>query len=142
VCLGRGACHLYTPGSTIPTGFGAPWDVFSANELLIKATCQNATDATLDFGRGVSTQYIYNTGYHYHAGLANWTPMTLTSIESLISNAWYPKTATVTLTGLDLTNTTHYALGYLCSWQTFQWKCGCRDAACTQSCWQIQNFKR
>jgi hypothetical protein len=40
------------------------------NELLIKATCQDTTAATLDFGRGVSTQYIYKTGYHYHAGMA------------------------------------------------------------------------
>ena len=78
------ACHLYTPGSTIPAGFGAPWDVFSANELLIKATCQNLTDATLDFGKGDSLQYIYTTGYHYHAGLAGWMPFTLTSTESLI----------------------------------------------------------
>ena len=23
-----------------------------------------------------------------------------------------------------------------------RWKCGCRDAACTQSYWQIQSFKR
>jgi hypothetical protein len=27
------ACHLYTPTSTIPSGFGAPGDVFSANEM-------------------------------------------------------------------------------------------------------------
>ena len=61
--------------------------------------------------------------------------MTLTSTESLISNAWYPKTAQTTLTGLDLTNTMHYALGYICTWNGSQWKCGCRDAACTQSYW-------
>ena len=64
------------------------------------------------------------------------------STESLISNAWYPKTAAATLTGLELTNTTHYALGYIYSWQSSQWKCGCRDSACTQSYWQIQSFKR
>jgi hypothetical protein len=68
--------------------------------------------------------------------------MTLTSTESLISNAWYPKTAQTTLTGLDLTNTMHYALGYICTWNGSQWKCGCRDAACTQSYWQIQSFRR
>jgi hypothetical protein len=136
------ACHLYTPTSQIPSGFGAPWDVFSANELLIKATCQNATDTTLDFGKNDPLQYIYNTGYHYHAGLSGWMPMTLTSTESLIANAWYPKAATASLSGLDLQNTTHYALGYLCTWQSSQWKCGCRDSACTQSYWMIQQFRR
>jgi hypothetical protein len=101
------ACHLYTPTNSIPSGFGVPWDVFSANELLIKATCQNLTDATLDFGKGSATQYIYNTGYHYHAGLSGWMPMTLSSTEALIAGAWYPRTAQTSLSGLDLTNTTH-----------------------------------
>jgi hypothetical protein len=48
--------------------------------------------------------------------------MTLTSTESLIAGAWYPKTAQTTLTGLDLTDTTQYALGYLCSWTGSRWK--------------------
>jgi hypothetical protein len=110
--------------------------------MLIKATCQNLTDATMDYGRGSALQYIYKTGYHYHAGLSGCMPMALTSAETLIANAWYPKTATAFLTGLDLTNTTHYALGYICTWNGSSWKCGCRDAACTQRYWQIQQFKR
>ena len=126
----------------IPSGFGVPWDVLSVNELLIRATCQNATDATLDFGKNDPLQYIYNTGYHYHAGLSGWMPMTLSSTESLIASAWYPRTAMASLSGLDLTNTTHYALGYVCTWTGSQWKCGGRDSACTQSYWHIQSFKR
>jgi hypothetical protein len=123
-------------------GFGVPWDVFSGmNELLIRPTCQNLTDATPDFGRGVSTQYIYNTGYHYHAGLSGWMPFTLTSTESLISGVWYPKTATISLTSTELAQDS-YVLGYICSWTGSQWKCGCRDSACTQRYWQIQQFKR
>jgi hypothetical protein len=68
--------------------------------------------------------------------------MTLTSTESLISGAWYPKTANTTLTDLDLINTTRYALGYICTRQTSPWKCGCRNPACTQSYWQVQSFNR
>ena len=90
----------------------------------------------------VPLQYIYNTGYYSRQGMSTWTQMPYTSAESLIAGAWYPKTATATLTGLDLTNTTHYALGYLCTWTGSQWKCGCRDSACTQSYWQIQSFRR
>jgi hypothetical protein len=83
------SCHLYTTSSVIPTGYGVPWDVLSGlNEMLIKATRQNLTDATLDFGKGSASQYIYKTGYHYHPGLSGWTPINLSSLESLIVNAW------------------------------------------------------
>jgi hypothetical protein len=84
---------------------------------------------------------VYKTGYHYHTGMSTWSPLTLTSTESLIASSWYPKTAQTTLTGLDLT-TTHYVLGYVCSWNGSAWKCGCLDSACTQSYWMIQSFKR
>jgi hypothetical protein len=85
---------------------------------------------------------VYKTGYHYHTGMSTWSPLTLTSTESLIASSWYPKTAQTTLTGLDLTTTTHYVLGYVCSWNGSAWKCGCLDSACTQSYWMIQSFKR
>ena len=70
-------------------------------------------------------------------------PIFYTSTESFISNAWYPKTATATLslTSTELSQSS-YVLGYICSWTGSGWKCGCRDQACTQSYWQIQNFKR
>jgi hypothetical protein len=51
-------------------------------------------------------------------------------------------TASASLSGLDLTSTTHYALGYICTWTGSAWKCGCRDTACVQSYWQIQKFQR
>jgi hypothetical protein len=72
-----------------------------------------------------------------------WTPVTLNSTEPLISSNWYPKTATTNLS-LDSTQQTQdtYALGYTRSWNGSMWKCGCRDSACTQSYWQIQNFRR
>jgi hypothetical protein len=63
--------------------------------------------------------------------------------EQLISNAWYPKTAntTIQMTSTELANPS-YVLGYLCSWTGSAWKCGCRDSACTQSDWMIQQVKR
>ena len=50
-------------------------------------------------------------------------------------------TTNLSLTSTELANPSH-VLGYICTWQTSQWKCGCRDSACTQSYWQIQSFKR
>jgi hypothetical protein len=73
----------------------------------------------------------------------NCTPIPYTSTESLIASVWYPKTATATLslTSTELANPS-YNLAYICTWMGSSWKCGCRDASCTQSYWQIQSFKR
>jgi hypothetical protein len=108
-------CSQYTPSSTIPTGYGVPWDVFSANTLVMKATC-NPSNVTLDSGRGDPMQYIYNQGYSFRAGQSSWMQMPYTSTESLIANAWYPKSATGTM-NLDSTQQTTdtYVLGYICT---------------------------
>jgi hypothetical protein len=108
----------------------------------MKAT-RSTSSVTLEMGKGSASQYIYTTGYYYRTGLTNWTPVTFTSAEPLVANSWYPKTAHTTLS-IDSTQQTQdtYTLGYLCSWTGSAWKCGCRDAACTQSYWQIQQFRR
>ena len=101
--------------------------------MLIKATCDTAS-ARIDLGKGDPLQYIYNTGYLYKTGGTNWTQVPYTSTESLVANAWYPKTATtnISLTSTELANPS-YVLRYICSWTGSAWKCGCRDLACTQS---------
>jgi hypothetical protein len=98
---------------------------------------------TLDLGKGDPLQYIYRTGYYYRTGLASWMALTLTSPETLVSSNWYPKSASANLS-IDSPQQAQdtYALGYLCTWTGSAWKCGCRDTACTQSYWQIQNFRR
>lgn len=53
----------------------------------------------------------------------------------------HASSATIAMTSTELANRS-YALAYLCTWTGSQWKCGCRDSACTQSYWQIQSFKR
>jgi Carbohydrate binding module (family 6)/Right handed beta helix region/Protein of unknown function (DUF1565) len=140
-------CAQYTPSTSIPTGFASPYDVVSAPATnLMQVTCDPSTgsgQARIDLGKGDPLQYIYNQGYLYKTGGTNWIPVPYTSAESLIANAWYPKTAntTITLTSTELANTS-YNLAYICSWTGSSWKCGCRDSACTQSYWQIQSFKR
>ena len=108
----------------------------------MNVTC-DVSSARVDLGKGDALQYIYNTGYLFKTGGTAWTPISYTSAESLVAGVWYPKTATTTLslTSTELANDS-YVLGYLCSWTGSGWKCGYRDAACTQSYWQIQSFKR
>ena len=93
----------------------------------MRASC-SASAATIDLGKGDPLQYIYNTGYLFKTGQTAWTPVSYTSTETLIANAWYPKTAnaTISLTSTELSNPS-YELGYLCTWTGSAWKCGCRD---------------
>jgi hypothetical protein len=99
----------------------------------MNATC-DVSSARVDLGKGDPLQYIYNQGYLFKTGGISWTPLSYTSSESLIANAWYPKTATtnIPLTQTDLQNP-NYNLAYICSWTGTAWKCRCRDSACTQS---------
>jgi len=137
------ACSQYTQSSTIPTGYASPYDVVSSPSTnLMNVTC-DVSSARVDLGKGDPLQYIYNTGYLFKTGGTNWTSIPYTSSESLIANAWYPKSAntTIALTSTELSQPS-YNLAYICSWTGTQWKCGCRDAMCTQSYWMIQSFKR
>jgi hypothetical protein len=121
------ACSQYTSSSAIPTDYGSPYDVVSSPSTnLIKATC-DTTSAKIDLGRGDPLQYIYNQGYLFKTGGTNWSPVSYTSTEQLISNAWYPKSATtnISLTSTELAQPS-YALAYLCTWTGSTWKCGCR----------------
>jgi hypothetical protein len=73
------SCHQYTPGASIPSGYGVPWNTQSGiNEVLMKATC-NAASVTLEMGSGSTNQSIYKTGYYYRTALTSWTPVTYTS---------------------------------------------------------------
>lgn len=137
------ACHQYTPSTTIPTGFASPYDVVSSPSTNLIQTTYTTSSVQINLGKGDSLQYIYNTGDLFKTGGTNWTPVSYTSPESLIANAWYPKSAnaTIQMTATELANPS-YVLGYLCTWTGSSWKCGCRDNACTQSYWQIQTFKR
>ena len=131
------SCNGYASTDTVPNGFGAAFDVLSsARELLVSVSC-DATSATVSFGGGKQTQYIYEKGYEYVGG--SWKAINLTG-SNKVSN-WYVGTATrrVTRTNSEMKDD-NYVIGYVCSWTGSAWKCGCRDSACTQNLWQLQSF--
>jgi hypothetical protein len=107
------------------------------------ATCSGSV-ATIEMNATPNPQYqfrnVYNIGYSAQPGAASWTPFTLTG-EGLISNAWLPGRGTASISFQD-TATPTYVLGYICTWTGSQWQCGCRDAACAQSYWQVQRVSR
>jgi hypothetical protein len=136
-----GYCHRYTSASQIPQGFGVPWDVANPSSMLLKAQC-NAGAAVLDLGDNNPLTYVYKQAYLARPGSSTWEPVTLLG-SGMISNSWFPRSATaiMTMSDAELAQTSHY-VGYICKYNGSAWKCGCRDSACAQSYWQIQQFKR
>ena len=107
---------------------------------LLKAQC-TGIGATLTLGDNNPLTYIYKNAYVAKSGTTGWSTVSLFG-PGLISNAWFPRSATamVSMTDSELAGTSHY-VGYICRYSG-EWKCGCRDTACTQSYWMVQGFKR
>ena len=133
------SCHHYTNTSAPLTGFGVPYDVLSiGREMLVTATCDTATNqARLSIGRGSTAQYIYEQGYRYDGN--QWIPFTYQGANK--NGQWLLGSGThsLTLSAAQLAQT-HFVVGYVCTWNGSEWKCGCRDSACTTPSWQLQAF--
>jgi hypothetical protein len=94
---GGGPCHQYTPSTSIPSGFGSPYDVaFSSSVLLIRATC-DSSGATIDLGTGNTLQYIYQTGYTTPQGATTWSQIPYLGQGQKVSNAWWTGSANATI---------------------------------------------
>jgi hypothetical protein len=133
-------CTRYTNQSQIPTGFGVPWDVTNPSIMLVSANC---TPPMLLLKAGnpntTKTLYVYKDGYVAPSGGSSWTPVQLFG-SNLISGAWYPSSAQGVTQIPDPTKTTYY-VAYTCTWTGSKWMCGCRDAQCGQSYWQLQRIQ-
>jgi hypothetical protein len=127
----------HTNTSQIPQGFGVPWDVTNPSVMLVSGQC---TPPHLGLeGREPGNDQnplCYKTAYVAPSGANFWTPVDLFG-ASLISGTLYSKSAQGVTTISDTTKPTYY-VAYTCIWTGSAWKCGCRDAACTQSYWQLQ----
>ena len=137
------SCATYQYGSTIPQGFGVPWDVLNPASLLLRAECA-PPNVTLSIGDSSNLTYIYKTAYVAPSGATTWTPLDLFG-AGLIANSWFPGSAQGIVTIQD-TSIASFYVGYVCKWtgsgQSGKWMCGCRDASCTQNYWQIQRIKK
>ena len=110
----------------------------------MQATCTDRV-ATMTFGVGSSTQYIYHQGWRYNAG--EWVPIALTSRERKIGGAWFPRSAQVTLLlGMEgLARDDNYILAYICTNRgkpgAPDWRCGCSDKLCADAHWNLQKIQ-
>jgi hypothetical protein len=131
-------CHTFTFGSTIPEGFGVPWNVSNPTELVFQTFCSApGVAAQIHKPSSIQYHYTYITGYQWNSSIDQWSPFTYQCSQSLVANAWCPGNATATL------NPSYpFFIGYTCGLVNGAWKCGCRDPACSQSFWQLQQFQR
>ena len=60
---GFSVCNQYTPSSTIPAGYGSPYDVLTSPSTLLISATYDVASARIDLGKGDPLQYVYNTSY-------------------------------------------------------------------------------
>jgi pimeloyl-ACP methyl ester carboxylesterase len=124
-------CHTFTSSSSVPTGWGVPWDVFSPTQLLLRAYCTESSEIA-DVGPAT---YIWHQGYALIGTV--WQLFDLTCTGGAKVATWCPNSAAATLP-----NTAIYYAAYTCNYVNNTWKCGCRDQVCTTQTWQLQQIQR
>ena len=127
-------CHFYDNTSASVTGFGLPYNP-RTTDLILTATC-DSSDVTVQIDPGAN-QYTYQYGYYFHNG--SWERYTyqggVKDGEWLIGPASYQIPPQVAVPGEVL-----YFVGYTCMFESGRWYCGCDDASCTESYWQLQRI--
>lgn len=137
-------CERYKNASTTPNGFASAFEVAGDGDKLLALRCDEVTgDVAVDVGDGENTTYVYEKGYVYDKASKKWKEMTFNGENK--SGAWFVGDA---FADIDLEddatspNLSTWVLGYTCSKESGSWKCGCKDAACTQPGWQVQQIAR
>jgi hypothetical protein len=134
------AClNSFTAAEPTPNGNGAAYNVLSTEkELLVQAGC-NETTVDVLVGSGRPNQYVYRYGYERKG--TKWQQFRLSGPPVQGNSDWFVGDgfAELTRTAAQLAGN-NFVLAYICTWTGAEWKCGCRDNACTQSFWQLQNF--
>jgi hypothetical protein len=105
---------------------------------LIKANCQSS-GAQLNIGNNSPNQYIWNKAYIWRNN--GWQVINLSGATPAYNNLWFKGSAnaSVSLTSQEMSQE-NKIVAFVCNWHDNKWKCGCRDAACGQMFWQLQNF--
>lgn len=132
------ACdHTYPSGSEPEANYGAAWNTQSSSqELLIEGTeCGNGT-ASVQYGTNTNEQYIYKSSYYWDG--TKWNEHALAS-ANLLADTWHRGSAVGSFPLLS--NGSTFTVAYICQYIDQNWKCGCKDSACTESYWQLQGVK-
>lgn len=135
--LSGAPCHVYNVGSSIPTGFAAPWDVF-AKALLMKVFCGTGAELTVS---GTPATYIWKTAYTAVLG-GSWATVPLVGSNTTPDGNWLIGNASANLsTATADMSKPNFALVYICTYADAAWKCGCSfPSSCIAGNYSIQRF--
>ncbi len=125
------ACQVFGPGSSLPTGFGAPYDTAGKSQtILLGADCEN-----LRVTLGARSPFVYKKGYFWQSNA--WREFEFDCRRSL--GDWCLDAASKTFSVSDI-GREGFFIAYTCRRDGSTWLCGCRDNSCTASYWQLQKF--
>lgn len=132
-------CHLIESGGSIPSGFGAPYNVFSSTrELLLKSYCTNRGFISRFGYDSAGTVAIYRTGYRWDG--TRWKSMSYSSDGGMKSGDYIVGKAKTSSQRYATTTATTF-IAFTCTYVNNGWKCGCRDNSCNTPYWQIQHLE-
>ncbi|GEM_PF-2739627 len=114
----------------IPPSFGAPFNVFSGQQILSASYVNGKLTIT-----AVADQ-VSKSGFF--GGLNQWTPFTFTGQDDPSDNRFIRGTARAEISA-NLPSGTNYIIAYACSLVNGVMKCGCRNQNDCDK-WQIQSF--
>lgn len=144
------SCHLFKSNTYLPpTGFGAVYFPFLTNSpIFIQASCAADEDGAfgvfMDGSSAPGVQYVWDTGYMGTPG-GVWEEVPIIGEQIPNNSGWINAEASAASYAYapteEIRQQTHLFLAYVCTWYNDTWKCGCRDAACTESFWQLQAFR-
>jgi hypothetical protein len=132
-------CHQLDQNSTLPSNYGAPFDVSSQSNLLFKTDCE-AASVNIEVGDGSANRYIYKYGYLKKGGA--WQKINFVPSGRTVGD-WHvgKTTAKIPMTTAELSKESTI-VAFFCKWDGSNWSCGCRDSGCANTFWQIQKFKK
>lgn len=127
-------CHQYHAGDAVPAGFGLPYSVSTSN-LVLKALCDDQrVTLTLDLAAGA---YAFQQGFYTQG--SGWSSLTYAGVKA---GPWRQGQVSTSLdrSKLDPDRPLYY-VAYTCDRVRGVWQCGCTDATCESSSWQLQKIE-
>jgi len=130
-------CHTLPDSAFIPDGYSSAYALADGSyDLLISVLC-DPTSATVTVGNNSSLTYIYESGYELDG--TSWDSINFTG--SVKRGNWFVGRASATRSRtMSEMSEENYILAYTCIWADDEWKCGCREEACTEQFWHVQQF--
>ena len=124
--------------------YGAPFDAFQTSTNLLDAKCTSSDTHTINLTTGITgdtTRIVYTKGYYYDPVTTGWTQYSGTC-NGALNGEWCQGSVSATIASPNISTASAanptYVVGMTCSVQGGSWKCGCRDATCSNFYWQVQ----